>query len=73
MIFHYAKKWNIQVFATTHSQDTVKAFEYIAARKNNRMPSQFIRLLIGRSGENESIIYESEDLANVLDLALEIR
>ncbi|MEM8527835.1 MAG: AAA family ATPase [Bacteroidota bacterium] len=73
MIFYYAQKWNIQVFATTHSQDAIKSFEYIAAREENLSEAQFIRLQIGRNGENEGIIYDGEALSSMLDLALEVR
>ena len=32
IIFKYAKEWNIQVFVTTHSQDTIENFYYVANR-----------------------------------------
>lgn len=73
MIFKYAKKWNIQVFVTTHSQDALRTFAYIASEEDNKDDAQFIRLQIGRTGENEAILFDSERLINTLDLQLEIR
>lgn len=73
MIFKYAKKWNIQVFVTTHSQDALRTFSYIASEEENKGEAQFIRLQIGRTGKNEAILFDTERLNTTLDLALEIR
>ena len=50
MIFKYAKAWNIQVFATTHSQDTIRAFHYVASQEKYTNDAQYIRLQHGRNG-----------------------
>jgi len=73
MIFKYAKKWNIQVFVTTHSQDAIRTFTYVASEEANKEEAQFIRLQIGRTGKNEAILFDTERLNNMLELALEIR
>ena len=73
MIFKYAKEWDIQVFATTHSQDAIKTFHYIASTEENINDAEYIRLQIGRNGENEAIVYDSNRLIDSLDLELEIR
>lgn len=73
MIFKYAKKWNIQVFATTHSQDAIRTFQYVASEEEYKNEAQFLRLQVGRKGNNEAIIFDSEKLANALGIPLEIR
>jgi ABC-type dipeptide/oligopeptide/nickel transport system ATPase subunit len=42
-IFRLAEQLNVQVFATTHSDDCVKAFQY-AATENEQVEGQLIRL-----------------------------
>jgi AAA15 family ATPase/GTPase len=44
IIFKYAKLWNIQVFVTTHSHDTVKAFATVWNEKENLEMGQYFRL-----------------------------
>lgn len=73
MIFKYAKKWNIQVFVTTHSQDALRTFTYVASEEENKADAQFIRLQIGRTGKNEAILFNTDRLIKMLDLKLEIR
>jgi AAA15 family ATPase/GTPase len=74
IIFKYAKEWNIQVFATTHSQDTVKAFNYISSKEEYKNMGQYMRLQPSRkTGEIEALIYTQESLENSLDLNLETR
>jgi len=73
IIFKYAQKWNIQVFATTHSQDVLQTFHYVADNDKYVNDAQFIRLQINRKGENEAIRFDGERLRESLDLKLEIR
>ena len=75
VIFEYAKKWNIQVFATTHSNDTIRAFKYAYNKlsKDGDVDAQYIRLQKSRSGKFETIQYDQERLFDSLDLNLEIR
>jgi len=73
MIFKYAQKWDIQVFATTHSQDVLRTFHYVADNEKYINDAQYIRLQINRKGENEVIIFGGERLRESLELQLEIR
>jgi len=73
MIFKYAQKWNIQVFATTHSQDVLRTFHYVSDDEKYINDAQYIRLQINRDGDNEAIIYDGERLRETLELQLEIR
>ena len=74
IIFKYAKEWNIQVFVTTHSQDTVRAFSYISSKDEYKDMGQYMRLQPSRkTGEIEAVIYPQDSLENSLDLNLETR
>ncbi len=73
MIFKYALKWDIQVFVTTHSQDAIKAFYYVASQEKYVNEAEFIRLQINRKGKHEALIYDGQRLEQSLDLEVEIR
>lgn len=73
IIFKYAKQWNIQVFVTTHSQDAVKTFHYVASQEKYIEDAQYIRLQHGRAGKNEAILFDGKRLQDSLELELEIR
>lgn len=73
IIFDYSQEWDIQVFATTHSQDVIKNFYYVASKEENLDYAEFIRLQIGRNGKHETIIYDGDRLKDSLELSLEIR
>lgn len=74
IIFEYAIKWNIQVVATTHSQDAIREMFYeAAANEAYQQVSQVLRLQIGRDGKHEVIQYPYEDLEFMMSTNLEIR
>ncbi len=73
MIFKYAKKWNIQVFVTTHSQDAIRSFYYVASQEEYKDEAEFIRLQKSREGKIEAVIYDTERLENSLELKMDIR
>ena len=72
-IFLYAKKWNIQVFVTTHSMDTVRTFHAVANRPENQGKGRFFRLQRGRKGEIEAVTYDEEELSTAIEFDLETR
>jgi predicted ATP-dependent endonuclease of OLD family len=72
-IFFYAQQWKIQVFATTHSIDTVQAFQSVADRSENQEKGRFFRLQRSRKGEIEAITYDKEKLETVLEFELDPR
>lgn len=74
IIFEYAIKWNIQVVATTHSQDAIREFWYEAAEDEQyKKLSQVLRLQISREGKHEVIQYPFERLDAVMEMDMEIR
>ena len=70
IIFEYSKKWNIQIFVTTHSKDTIYAFYEIAQKekyknmgayiKLNKVKDDIIALNIDFEDIGEAIISNSE-------------
>ncbi len=73
IIFEYAKKWNIQVFATTHSMDAVKSFFYVLEKEQNEGMGKFFRLQRSRKGQIESIKYDEKDLELAIGVKLDPR
>jgi len=73
LIFKYAAEWNIQTFITTHSEDTIRTFSYVAAKQEYDNQALFVRLQKGRSGKIEAIAYDTKRLETALDLPTEIR
>ena len=71
MIFQLAKKLNVQVFATTHSEDCVEAFENVL-NNGNQNEGLFIRL--EKRGEViKSVLFDAKELQVATDHAIEIR
>ncbi len=66
IIFQLAEKLNIQVFATTHSNDTIKAFESLVNSNENYKDSQLIKL-INVNGEIKQETADAEDLEVIVD------
>lgn len=74
IIFEYAIKWNIQVVATTHSQDAIREFWYEATENEAYQEiCQVLRLQISREGKHEVIQYPFKRLDAVLEMEMEIR
>jgi hypothetical protein len=71
MIFDLAEKLNVQVFATTHSQDCVQGFYAVWENQENK--GSFHRLH-NRSGFGTvATPYRCETLANALEMNVEMR
>jgi len=73
LAFQYAQKWDIQMFITTHSQDSIRAFYYVASIPNNQPLACFLRLQENREGKLEAINYPIERLEDAMEMNLEIR
>ena len=71
MIFQLATELNVQVFATTHSEDCVEAFENVL-NNGNQNEGLFIRL--EKRGEViKSVLFDAKELQVATDHAIEIR
>lgn len=74
IIFRYAAQFNVQVFATTHSSDAIKAFTYTLEKPENHDQGAFFRLQANRqTGQIEAIAYGIEELNLSLEANLEPR
>jgi AAA15 family ATPase/GTPase len=75
IIFKFSKELNVQVFATTHSQDCVEAFTDVLNEKGNANEGQYIRLQRNRLDESviEPIYYDAHKLKNSINFNLETR
>ncbi|MBC7776095.1 MAG: AAA family ATPase [Phycisphaerae bacterium] len=74
IIFKYSKELNVQVFATTHSQDALRAFMYLLEKPENKEEGVFFRLqLNSKDGQVEAIRYEPESLELSLESNLDPR
>jgi AAA15 family ATPase/GTPase len=74
IIFKYAKLWNIQVFVTTHSRDTVEAFHDVSTKEEYKDMGQYMRLQkSSQSDDIEAVIYTEKSLDTAFDLNLETR
>ncbi len=72
IIFNLAKKLNVQVFATTHSNDCIYAFEESLNDKNNMLTGKLIRL-DNKKGMIKEEAFDAEDLKVITDSLIEIR
>ena len=74
IIFKYAKEWNIQVFVTTHSQDTLRSFYYVAEKTPQyKEMANYFTLSRKGDGDVKAINYDLEDIETSILANLEIR
>jgi hypothetical protein len=71
LIFRLAKRLNVQVFATTHSQDCVRGFESIWRQRESE--GSFHRLELNSRNEVLATPYELETLSDALGSEVEVR
>lgn len=72
VIFELAERLNIQVFATTHSNDCIAAFEKVLNSTSNNYSGKLIRLE-NRNGEIVQIEFSPEELKIAQNLDIETR
>ncbi len=71
LIFNTARELNVQVFATTHSSDCVKAFQR-AAEEDKKADGMLIRLV--RKGDRiKAILFNEDELETVVENDIEVR
>jgi AAA15 family ATPase/GTPase len=73
VIFDLAKKLNIQVFATTHSNDCINSFTEVLKEENNASIGGFYRMQKRKSGRIELVEYNAEELNSVSEHKIEVR
>lgn len=76
-LFKLAKELDIQVFATTHSEDTVKAFSNIALQSEDEKEARIISLgkSVGKSeyGKIFATVFDREGLELISETEIEVR
>ncbi|MBK8968691.1 MAG: AAA family ATPase [Lewinellaceae bacterium] len=70
-VFHYAAEWDVQVFATTHSQDAVRTFAEVAGRPENEGQGCYFRLERTDNGQIRAVVYDMQQLATSMEYDLE--
>lgn len=70
IIFRLSKRLNVQVFASTHSQDCVEGFK--KAWANDENAGTFLRMEISEDGAKVTP-YNLETLSDSIDVAVEVR
>lgn len=74
LIFELATQLKIQVFATTHSNDTVNAFRKVASSIQDGPDTKYIKLKPLHKAETiKSVVLDIERLASILDQKIEVR
>ena len=73
VIFELSKKLNIQVFATTHSNDCINSFTEVLQESNNASIGSYYRIQKRKSGRIELVEYNAEELSSVSEHNIEIR
>lgn len=73
-IFKMARRLNVQVFATTHSRDSLEAF-HEALQEDEETDGLLISLRSkqGKPGEVVGVLFERENLAIITDQQIEVR
>lgn len=72
-IFDYARNKDIQIFATTHSEDSLRAFYNVTSIEENQHDGFLFRLQYNREKKLEIIPYQIERLEKALEMDFEIR
>lgn len=73
IIFHLAQKLNIQVFATTHSNDTIHEFENVI-NKNETIPLDGLLIKLENINDTiEATTFEPNELKIITDNLIEVR
>lgn len=73
IIFHLAERLNIQVFVTTHSNDTIRAFENIV-NQNEIIPLDGLLIKLENIDDTiEATTFEPSELKVITDNLIEVR
>ncbi len=72
MVFKLSEELNIQVFATTHSWDTVRTLAKVVEREAKLEETQFIKLT-NKAGNTKALSYDQEDFKIAIEDNVEIR
>lgn len=72
IVFNIAKRMNIQIFATTHSDDCIMGFEKALNKRDNNLSGQLVRLDL-KDGAVVQVEFNAEELKIANDQKIETR
>jgi AAA15 family ATPase/GTPase len=72
IIFHLANQLNIQIFATTHSNDCINAFQKVLNAHQNNVTGQYIRLE-NKNNEIREVSYSDDEIKYASENNIEVR
>lgn len=72
IIFHLAEQLNIQIFATTHSNDCIDAFQKVVNSPQNNVSGQYIRLE-NKNNEIREVSYSDDEIKYASENDIEVR
>ena len=72
IVFYLANKLNVQVFATTHSHDTIKTFQAVANGKAEYEDAILVKL-VNKQGNIEAITANANELEEIVEDLIDIR
>lgn len=73
IIFQLAERLNVQVFATTHSNDAIRAFENVVNLNSENPAKGLLIKLDNIEGNIEATVFEPEELKFITDNFIEAR
>ena len=73
VIFEYAKEWKIQIFVTTHSEDSLKAFYDIGSTPQYQDMANYVSLKRKKNGDIEAVNFDLDEIETALLGNIEIR
>lgn len=71
LLFTVAKKLNVQVFATTHSYDCIRAFQSVAVEHEEE--GALVRLYRSADGDTRATLFNEDDLQVANEQGVELR
>ena len=73
LVFQAAEEFNVQVFATTHSENSLEAATAAAQKTNNTHKLHYSRLRKTKIGDVQAVEYSGPDLSSALQEDWEVR
>lgn len=72
-IFESAKKFNVQIFATTHSLECVRAFSSVYSESGNKNDDIRLYRIEKKGNEHKTIAFNNDELESAIESGWEIR
>jgi hypothetical protein len=73
LLIETAQRLNVQIFATTHSLDCVRAFQEALSQSSDPSSGLLFRLSVRDKTEIQPVLYHSDELAIAIQEDIEVR